>query len=56
MYADTNLVYGTIIVSPDDKFLVVKGRQTGKWSFPKGHSYLEETELECALRETYEET
>ena len=56
MFADSNLVYGTIIVSPGDKILVVKGRKSGKWSFPKGHSYLEETELECAIRETYEET
>jgi mRNA-decapping enzyme subunit 2 len=56
MFADSNLVYGTIVVSPDDKILVVKGRKSGKWSFPKGHSYSEETELECALRETYEET
>jgi 8-oxo-dGTP pyrophosphatase MutT (NUDIX family) len=56
MYATTKLVYGTIIVSPNNKILLIKGRKSGKWSFPKGHAEQNETELECALRETYEET
>jgi len=34
----------------------VKGRRSGKWSFPKGHLESEESSLECALRELYEET
>jgi len=56
MIANPNLVYGTIVISPSSKILVVQGRYTGKWSFPKGHSYPNELELDCALRETYEET
>jgi 8-oxo-dGTP pyrophosphatase MutT (NUDIX family) len=56
MYANPNLVYGCIIVSPNNRILLIKGRKAGKWSFPKGHSELNETELDCALRETYEET
>ena len=56
MYANPNLVYGTILVSPNNTVLLIKGRRTGKWSFPKGHSEQGETEIDCALRETYEET
>jgi 8-oxo-dGTP pyrophosphatase MutT (NUDIX family) len=33
----------------------VKGRRSGKWSFPKGHKEPGETYLECARRETLEE-
>jgi len=55
-FANPNLVYGTISISVDNKVLIVKGRKSGKWSFPKGHAEQEETELDCALRETCEET
>ncbi len=49
-------VYGTIIFSTSDRILVVQGRETGKWSFPKGHkNNVSESPLECALRETWEE-
>jgi 8-oxo-dGTP pyrophosphatase MutT (NUDIX family) len=54
--ADPNFVYGTVIMTKSSKILVVKGRSSGKWSFPKGHVHEYESELECALRETYEET
>lgn len=49
-------IYGAICVSPENTVLLVKGRRSGKWSFPKGHIEAEETTLECALRELYEET
>jgi 8-oxo-dGTP pyrophosphatase MutT (NUDIX family) len=52
----TPQVFGTILVSPDKKILLVKGRRTGKWSFPKGHPEENEEEIPCARRETYEET
>jgi 8-oxo-dGTP pyrophosphatase MutT (NUDIX family) len=42
--------------SQSSQFLLVKGRQTGIWSFPKGHSIKGETPLECAKREIREET
>ena len=48
-------VYGTIIISPNERVLLVQGRETGKWSFPKGH-ITEDDSLMCAIRETYEET
>lgn len=49
-------IYGAICVSPENTILLVKGRRSGKWSFPKGHLETQETSLECALRELYEET
>lgn len=49
-------VYGTISISPLNNILIVLGRKSNKWSFPKGHKKRSETYLECALRETKEET
>ena len=34
----------------------MKGRQSGKWSLPKGHMELNENDIACALRELYQET
>jgi 8-oxo-dGTP pyrophosphatase MutT (NUDIX family) len=48
-------VYGSIFITPQSKILVVKGKPTGKWSFPKGHPNENETPFECAKRETFEE-
>ena len=49
-------VYGCVCMTLDNKILLVKGKKTGKWSFPKGHREVSESYLECALRETREET
>jgi 8-oxo-dGTP pyrophosphatase MutT (NUDIX family) len=38
------------------EYIIVQGRSTGKWSFPKGHSKRGELPLECAKREIEEET
>ena len=51
-----NEVYGSIVVSPQQRFLLVRGRATGKWSFPKGHLEGAESPLDCARRELFEET
>ena len=48
-------VYGSICMSPLSTILLVKGRKSNKWSFPKGHKDGNETYLECVNRETYEE-
>jgi ADP-ribose pyrophosphatase YjhB (NUDIX family) len=51
--------YGAILRTTTDvgyKYALVQGRYTGKWSFPKGHSIIGETPLECTLRELKEET
>jgi len=49
-------VFGVVIISKDNRFLIVRGRKTGIWSFPKGHLKGNETSQECALRELNEET
>ena len=54
--ADMNQVYGAILISSRQRILCVRGRRTGKWSFPKGHPNLGESAYECAKREVYEET
>ena len=38
------------------RYIIVKGRHLGIWSFPKGHSRREEESLVCAKREIEEET
>jgi 8-oxo-dGTP pyrophosphatase MutT (NUDIX family) len=55
LLASPNQVYGTIFLCGNN-VLLVKGRNSGKWSFPKGHAKQGETEFEAAKRETYEET
>lgn len=52
----THKVFGAVCMTTDNRVLVVKGRRSGKWSFPKGHKLPRETYLQCALRETMEET
>ena len=49
-------VYGIIVITADRETVVIRGRQSGKWSFPKGHGELTEQPLEAALRELKEET
>lgn len=41
---------------PEPRYLVVKARRSGIWSFPKGHAKKEELALEAAKREIWEET
>ena len=49
-------VYGCIFMTNRDTILLVKGRTTKKWSFPKGHPNKGETGFQVAQRETFEET
>ena len=49
-------VFGVILISENSSVLLVQGRKTLKWSFPKGHIKPTETWVECALRECFEET
>jgi 8-oxo-dGTP pyrophosphatase MutT (NUDIX family) len=55
MLADLNQVYGSIYISRSNKILLVRGRDSDKWSFPKGHPKEGETAFQCAKRETFEE-
>lgn len=52
----THKVFGIICSTRDGKYLLVCGKKSGKWSFPKGHMESGETALECARRELYEES
>ncbi len=49
-------VYGAICVNHEGKILLVRGRKSQKWSFPKGHCERNETAEICARRELFEET
>ena len=49
-------VYGTILINNLGEVLLVRGRLSKKWSFPKGHCKNSETDIECAKRELLEET
>jgi bis(5'-nucleosidyl)-tetraphosphatase len=54
-------VYGAILYTKDKitdelLYVLVQGRYTGKWSFPKGHINNGELPIQCALREIEEET
>jgi 8-oxo-dGTP pyrophosphatase MutT (NUDIX family) len=49
-------VYGVVLISDNDRVLVVKGSRTGKYSFPKGHINAFENVRDCAKREFREET
>jgi len=49
-------VYGAICISPENRVLLVRGRSSQKWSFPKGHKERNEPSFTCAMRELYEET
>ena len=43
------------VVFNDNKVLIVKSLN-GVYGFPKGHIEENETDVECAIRETFEET
>lgn len=49
-------VAGAICINTRGEVLLVRGRLGGKWSFPKGHKKRGESDLQCALRELWEET
>jgi len=47
--------YGIVLISDKGNILVVKGRLSNKWGFPKGHGNIGEKPLDAALRELKEE-
>jgi len=46
------------VTGEDDRYLLLKGRGTGVWSFSKGHPERDDygSQLRTAVRETFEET
>lgn len=50
-------IFGAIIQCPSTgRYLMVLGRKAMKWSFPKGHAEVAESDFECLVREVFEET
>jgi 8-oxo-dGTP pyrophosphatase MutT (NUDIX family) len=49
-------VFGCICLDSCGNVLLVRGRGSSKWSFPKGHKRRQESSLACARRELMEET
>lgn len=49
-------VYGAICVSKNDRILLVRGKNSRMYSFPKGHLKRGESAEQCAERELKEET
>ena len=49
-------VYGVILLNEFHEIAVVRGKKSGKWSFPKGHGEYRELPMEASLRELKEET
>jgi len=49
-------VYGAILLNEKRETVIVKGRKSGKWSFPKGHGKYQEKPLDACIRELKEET
>lgn len=48
---------GVILYNIDnDKYLLVHGKKSEKWGFPKGHMEIGENEIMTAQRELFEET
>lgn len=48
-------IYGAIIKSINNRYALVQGRKSGKWSFPKGHANPGESPFDCVVREIGEE-
>lgn len=49
-------VYGAILLNSLNETVVIRGRQSLMWSFPKGHGEYRELPLEACIRELREET
>jgi len=49
-------VFGCICLDQCGNILLVRGRGSQKWSFPKGHKHRSESSFNCAKRELCEET
>ena len=57
-YVGAGIILTRCAPNGDRQYLLLKGRDTGIWSFSKGHpeDYDEKAPLRTAVRETYEET
>lgn len=56
-YKSTIPVRGIALMNKDlTKLLLVRGSESGTWSFPRGKISKDESDIECAIREVREET
>lgn len=56
-YKSTIPVRGIALMNKDlTKVILVRGPESGTWSFPRGKISKDETDMECAIREVREET
>lgn len=56
-YKSTIPVRGIALMNKDlSKVILVRGPESGTWSFPRGKISKDETDIECAIREVREET
>lgn len=56
-YKSTIPVRGIALMNKDlTKVVLVRGPESGTWSFPRGKISKDETDIECAIREVREET
>lgn len=56
-YKSTIPVRGIALMNKDlTKVLLVRGPESGSWSFPRGKISKDESDIECAIREVREET
>jgi 8-oxo-dGTP pyrophosphatase MutT (NUDIX family) len=52
-----NKIFGSILrCESTNRYLLVKGKESNKYSFAKGHIEPHETPMECIQRELFEET
>jgi 8-oxo-dGTP pyrophosphatase MutT (NUDIX family) len=58
MVVGAGVVLTQLVLGFEPRFLLLRGRDSGVWSFPKGHPELEDEgmSLRTAMRETFEET
>jgi 8-oxo-dGTP pyrophosphatase MutT (NUDIX family) len=47
---------GVLAVDEEGRLLLQRRRDTGQWAIPMGKQEFGETPVQCAIRETYEET
>jgi 8-oxo-dGTP pyrophosphatase MutT (NUDIX family) len=58
MVVGAGVILTQVVLGFEPRFLLLRGRDSGVWSFPKGHPEREDggSSLQTAIRETFEET
>lgn len=58
MVVGAGVILTHLVIGSETRYLLLRGRDSGVWSFPKGHPESEDggSSLRTAIRETFEET